>query len=512
MPSETELKLALHPDDLPLLLAHPCLAGARWERQPMAAVYFDTPDLALRGARMAARSRRVGRRTWLTVKTVGSSVGGLSQRGEWEAPAPRGTPDFAAIVDDPTLAARLRGLADRLQPAFRTDFLRRCTVIEHAGARIEVALDHGHIEAGQPPRRESLLELELELLDGPVDALLDLAHTVCLGPGGMRGTALRLWPVQRSKAERGYALQADEQPGPARAGVAALQRDGSPVEAWRQTMLSALTHLQANEAAIRAAADRGQLPDAECVHQARVALRRLRSALRLFAPVLPGRFAAHWLGVWGDLARSLGPAREADVRLGWLLPAMTGLGLSDAEQAPLLAHARAERLASHALAVAAFRDAAYGLNLLAFLRAVLSTPEPEGRPPERLVRWAARRLWQSHRRLQAAARQSLQAGPVGRHRLRLAVKRQRYAMEFLADQLPPRRGRRSMQALADAQALLGDLNDMDVAGQWLAGLPPTLAPAATARLQTWVAAQQARGLQGLEAVEQALAVTPWRDA
>lgn len=512
MASETELKLALHPDDLPALLAHPSLAKVRWERQPMAAVYFDTPDFALRQSRMAVRSRRVGRRTWLTVKTAGSSVGGLSQRGEWEAPAPRGAPDFAAIVDEPSVADPLRALADRLQPVFRTDFLRRCTVLEHGGARIEVALDEGHIQAGEPPRQEALLELELELLDGPVDALLDLAHTLCLGPGGQRGTALRLWPVQRSKAERGYALQAGALPGPARATLTALDGHRSPVQAWRQATLSILTHLQANEAAIRAAAERGQLPDAEAIHQARVALRRLRSALQLFAPVLPDRFVAHWKGVWGDLARALGPAREADVRLAWLLPAMTGLGLSDAEQAPLLAHARAQRLASHALAVAAFQDAAWGLNLLAFLRAVLALPESSREPSAPLSRWAPRRLWQLHRPLQVAARRALQAGPDGRHRLRLAVKRQRHALEFLAYQLPPGRGGRSMAALADAQALLGDLNDMDGAARWLAGLPPTLAPAATARLQSWVASETARRLQRLGSVEQALAAAPWRDA
>ena len=511
MPTETEIKLALHPDDLPALLSHPLLSGLTWERQPMAAVYFDTPALDLRQSRMAVRSRRVGRRTWLTVKTAGHSVGGLSSRGEWEAPAPRGAPDFAAIVDDPALAARLRALAPALQPAFRTDFLRRRVVVGHADARIEVALDQGRVVAGNPERVEPILELELELVDGSVDALLDLAHTLALGPAGQRETALRLWPVQQSKAERGYALQAGEPPAPARAVALKLEAVLSPVQAWRQTMLAALTHWQANEAGIRAAAAQGHLPDPEFVHQARVALRRLRSALRLFAPVLPRRFVAHWMAVWGDLARALGPAREADVRLVWLLPAMTGLALGDTEQAPLLAHAKAQRAAAHAQAVAAFTGPGLGPDLLAFLRAVLAMPEL-GADSTTLPRWANRRLWRMHRRLQAAAREALDAGPEGRHRLRLAVKRQRYAMEFLADLLPSRRGRRSMEALAEAQAVLGDLNDMDVARQWLAELPPDVAPQAVARLSAWVQAETARRLQGLEAVERSLIVTPWRDA
>jgi len=511
MPSETELKLALHPDDLPALLAHPLLSAAVWERQPMAAVYFDTPTLDLQRSRMAVRSRRVGRRTWLTVKTAGHSVGGLSTRGEWEAPAPRGTPDFAAIVDAPELAARLRELAPALQPAFRTDFLRRRLVLAHAGARIEVALDQGRIEAGDPSRSEPILELELELIDGPVDALLDLAHTLALGPAGQRASALRLWPVQRSKAERGYALMSGEPLAPVRAAAVGLDAVLSPVQAWRHSVLAALSHWQANEAGIRAAASLGQLPDPEFIHQARVALRRLRSALRLFAPVLPGRFVTHWLAVWGDLARALGPARDADVRLVWLLPAMTGLALDDTEQAPLLDHARAQRAVAHARAAAALCAAELGPDLLAFLRAVLAMPDDHaGSVP--LSRWARQRLWQLHRRLRMAARSALAAGPEGRHRLRLVVKRQRYALEFLSDLLPPRRGLRSLAALTDAQSALGDLHDLDMAQQWLEGLPADLAPRAVDRLTTWVEAEIARRLQGLEAVERSLILTPWRDA
>lgn len=508
MPTETELKLALHPDDLPVLLSHPALAGTAWERQPMAAVYFDTPGLDLRQARMAVRSRRVGKTTWLTVKTAGTSVGGLSLRGEWEVRAGRGRPDFAAIVDDPALSERLRELAPTLAPAFRTDFLRRRTVLAHQGARIELALDQGRISAGEPERTEPILELELELLDGPVDALLDLAHTLALGPAGRREHALRLWPVQQSKAERGYALQAGAVPRPGRAALPALARDIGPVQAARQSLLAALMHLQSQEAVVRAAAASGQLPDPETIHQARVALRRLRSALRLFAPVLPRRFVAHWLEVWGELARSLGPARDADVRLDWLLPALAGLGLKDAQTRPLLAHARAQRVAAHAGAAAAFGQAAHGLNLLAFLRGVLALPD---RPAPALTDWANARLGRMHRRLQAAAGVALDAGPQGRHRLRLVVKRQRYAMEFLAGVLPPRRGANSLAALAQAQTVLGDLNDLDSARLWLDGLPAGLARTAVKRLQAWVDQEIERRLDGLPAVERALQVTPWRD-
>ena len=81
MPQETELKLELHPEDLPQLLAHPLLSAQPPRRERLFNTYFDTSALALRAQRMAVRERRVGRRTLLTVKTAGTSVGGLSRRG-----------------------------------------------------------------------------------------------------------------------------------------------------------------------------------------------------------------------------------------------------------------------------------------------------------------------------------------------------------------------------------------------------------------------------------------------
>lgn len=213
--TETELKLRLGPQDVPRLLALPQLASpARTE--PLLNTYLDTPDLALKARRMAVRERRVGGQTLLTVKTAGQSVHGLTQRCEWEGPTEPGAPDFAALVDDTELAAWLTGLAPRLQPVFRTDFTRRSWVIDHAGARIEVALDEGTITAGnaspagQPSRCETILELELELLDGPPDALVSLART--LEQDGARQAGERwLHPSDLSKAQRGLALflQAD---------------------------------------------------------------------------------------------------------------------------------------------------------------------------------------------------------------------------------------------------------------------------------------------------------------
>ena len=201
MAQETELKLSLHAQDLPRLLSHPLL-GSPSAPQPLHNTYFDTPDLALKTRRMAVRERLAGTQWLLTVKTAGSSTDGLSRRQEWEGPTTPGALDFAALVDDAALAADLMAWRPQLQPLFATDFERLRWVVTHAGGRIEVALDQGRIHVPGTPLSEPLLELELELLEGPESALTALAKALRQAPQG----ALALAPADVSKAQRGMAL------------------------------------------------------------------------------------------------------------------------------------------------------------------------------------------------------------------------------------------------------------------------------------------------------------------
>lgn len=198
---ETELKLSLNAADLPALRAHPLLAGPS-DAQRLLNTYFDTPAQDLQRARMAVRERLSGRDWLLTVKTAGSSVGGLSRRQEWEGPTTPGALDFAALVDDPALAAQLMAWRADLQPLFRTDFERQRWVITHAGAQIEVALDQGEVSVRSTALRAPILELELELLSGSDSALPALAQALRQSPAG----PLLLAPSDTSKAQRGMAL------------------------------------------------------------------------------------------------------------------------------------------------------------------------------------------------------------------------------------------------------------------------------------------------------------------
>jgi len=199
---ETELKLSLHQQDVPALLAHPLLA-APVKVQRLLNTYFDTHALDLKQHRMAVRERLAGDQWLLTVKTAGKSENGLSRRQEWEAPTTPGALDFAALVDDAELAASLMALRAELKPLFRTDFERHSWMLIHDDASIEVALDQCHTTVPGTALSEGILELELELLSGPEAALYALADALRQTPSG---AAIALTPSDASKAQRGLAL------------------------------------------------------------------------------------------------------------------------------------------------------------------------------------------------------------------------------------------------------------------------------------------------------------------
>ena len=151
---------------------------------------------------MAVRERLAGEQWLLTVKTAGQSHNGLSRRQEWEGPTTPGALQFDTLVDDAALAQNLMTLRPNLRALFCTDLERQRWVIHHAGAQIEVALDQGRIHVPGTDLSESLLELELELLSGPEEALMALADVLRQTPQG----SVTLAPSDASKAQRGMAL------------------------------------------------------------------------------------------------------------------------------------------------------------------------------------------------------------------------------------------------------------------------------------------------------------------
>jgi len=477
MSMEIELKLRLSPTQARRLLTHPVVSGRSAQKYRLFNTYYDTPEFDLRRRGIALRLRRKGWSIWLmTVKGGGDSgAGGLAQRSEWEAPTQPGVFDFD-IVTDENLRDFLKSHQEHLQPAFSTDFTRTAWKIDHADAVIEMALDRGKISAlaiagESTPVSLPLCEVELELLEGAsTDALFDLAITLAAD--------VHLHPEVVSKAERGYVLADKAMAQPVKGFASPVNRDMSPVDAFHSIALSCLAQLQRNEAGAIA----GKNP--EYVHQARVAIRRLRSAFKLFAPVLSPDFVAVYSPRWQELAGELGGARDWDVFLTETLAPLEEAFPGDADLAVLRARGEATKAKAQASAGVALTQQAYSQLLLAFSAALFRVGPPtiaaidaQGKPSSsNLRKFAVRRLQKRARMIQALAQEHGKMNTERRHELRIAFKKLRYALEFFAPILKRKRLAAYQASLSNIQDLLGTLNDQVTASRLIKEVHPKNEP------------------------------------
>lgn len=490
---EIELKLVGREADLVRLGRLPLVREARIGRAQtrlLHSVYYDTAehDLAVRG--MALRVRRVGSQWIQTFKCGGAVEAGLHQRHEFEAPATAQLLNVQALLATPATDlfadAEFR---ERLTPVFVTEFRRtRWNVVVGPGSTAELALDLGQITAGE--RTEPIQEIEIELLEGDAAHLLSFAHALL--------DALPLRLENASKAERGYALQAARPRTPARATTPALAPKAPVADGFHAIAANCVAQLLGN--------DRGVLEsdDPEYIHQARVAIRRLRSAFSLFRPFVPRESLGDLPDRFRALAEVLGAVRDWDVFVTETLPPVRDR-LGDV---PGLAEIEARAIALGAArrtdARAAVAAPGYGHLLLDFLARLRARP------------WAANAADAATGDLRACARAVLrrQYKRVRRrgnaadrddanslHALRIEIKKLRYAVEFLAPLFPAKAVRRFVRGTAGLQEILGRLNDEAVTDRLLQSLGDTDAELshATGIVRGWAHARAEAGLARFDA-------------
>ena len=504
MSMEIELKLRLSAVQARRLVTHPTFADCAPRKFRLLNTYYDTADFALRERGIALRLRRKGWAVWLmTVKGGDSGAGGLAQRVEWEAPTQPGVFDFGVVTDD-ALRVFLEQHHDQLRPVFTTDFTRTTWTLARSGSVVELALDRGKVAAlpagdGAVPVSEPLCELELELLEGASpDALFELAIELA--------SDLQLHPEILSKAERGFALAEGKLNAPVKAFSPGVDKAMPPVEAFRAIALSCLMQLQRNELGAIA----GTNP--EYVHQARVAIRRLRSALKLFAPVLNERFIEVYSKYWQELSSSLGSARDWDVFLSETLAPLEEAFPGDPDLAVLRARGEEKKIKAQAQASVALTQRVYSQLLLAFSAALFRVTPPTieaqgGASALSLRKFAARRLGKRAKMIEQLVREHGKMNAERRHELRIAFKKLRYALEFFAPILPSKRLAKYQKSLETLQDLLGTLNDQVTASclikeihpkgepgpltrGWIAGRIHLLLEALTAELRKFVAGRK----------------------
>lgn len=448
MAREIELKLHIGPADASRLAAHPRLAGVQPTRQRLVSTYYDTPERALQQHAIALRFRRIGRRWVLTVKGGDPSRGGLAARAEWETARRPGDFDFSH-VDDDGLRAFLDEMRPGLLPVFTSDFTRLAWQVEQSGSAIEVALDRGHLIAGDA--RTPISEMEMELVgDGAPAALFELAIALA--------EDISLYPAAASKAERGYALFDHIPAAPARAEVTAISRKTPLILAYRQLSLDCLDHLQKNHEGMVAG------EDPEFIHQSRIAIRRLRSLLGLFSPVLPAEFTTTFAPPWREVARVMGLTRDWDVLLTETLARLPPGALPASRKRRLESAATKARDTARQEAMREIAQPGYGQFLLRFTHALLELSEsPTHRPSEKLPRFVQHRIDGQLRKIRRLLKRDGLDNEVSRHAVRIALKKLRYAVEFFAPLVDSKRRKALVRQAATAQQVLGHLNDIATA-------------------------------------------------
>ena len=169
--------------------------------------YFDTPDLRLRQLDMGLRVRASidetnNKAIEQTIKTAGKVTGGLHQRPEYNVDIVNNFPDLALFPQEiwPD-NENVEAVQNKLVSLFSTNFKRLIWLVqlgERDGqqSQVELVFDQGTIESNG--RKETICEIELELVTGSIDDLLALAKVICFG--------VDVRPGIKSKAARGYAL------------------------------------------------------------------------------------------------------------------------------------------------------------------------------------------------------------------------------------------------------------------------------------------------------------------
>lgn len=435
---EIELKLEISPADAANIDTAALLQGDPPQKLRLRSTYFDLPGERLRAAGLSLRIREEGGLRTQTVKVASSAGAGLFARREWEKIVEQDRP----VIDDSLPLRTMLGPFDsaELIPLFEIRVDRTVHHVRSGDSTVEIAIDQGEAQAGG--RQECFCEIELELLSGTPAALFDLVRRIDTANAGRIGVL--------SKAERGYRLLSGHAGAAVKAEAVTLDAAMPSATAFRAIAQACLRQFRLNEAALRDAEHEDML------HQARVALRRLRSTIWIFREMLDDGDRDRIYGELRWLAGECGDARAIDV-----LIRMT----DDATAKQALQRARGDAYARARSALDSSRARSAILDLVEWLAVgpwSIDTDKAELRAQPVAI-LAATALDRLRRRIKRAGNLE-KLDDAEWHRVRIAAKKLRYACDYFAQLFPGKKARKRadlfVKALEKLQDRLGALNDI----------------------------------------------------
>lgn len=458
---EIELKLLVADNDIAKLDDLPLLNSVTLGPvavQQLRNVYFDTPDFDLWNVKASLRVRHNDVRCIQTLKAGGSVTAGLHQREEWETDVSGESPDIATLRQEmganspyASIIAASK-LSERLQPVFSSDITRTVRRLRlPTGDEIEMAVDQGTITYQN--QRETVSEIEFELRSGVAPHLYTFALEL------LEVIPMRIGTL--SKAERGYAMRLPQQKNVVKASKVQLNPSMTIEQAFETIVANCMEQIQGNEHGVMYGTD------PENVHQMRVGLRRLRSALGLFEDVIECPTDIENDLRW--IASQLGAARDWEVLASSTLDHVQSTVPQDVSIEVLRKDALERARQNRERAAEAVNSPRHTRLQLRFAEWLASKQWRDELLTSRatlddlpLKKFANRVLKRGENRLLKRG-QYLQGDDMElRHRTRIAGKKARYAMEFFGSLYPSRRVKDYVSRLSDLQEELGWLNDASV--------------------------------------------------
>jgi len=461
---EIELKLELEPTAQDAVKRTGTIAGfsaSRPVNKTLQSIYFDTPDQALRKAKISLRVRKAGR-SWIQTAKLGTGVmGGLSSPVEAEHPVQGRALDFSVIEDTAVREKLAEAIGDApLSECFETVMKRTTRQLTRDGddTHIELAFDTGNILAGAGS--QPLVELEMELKSGPSLALYEAA-------GALLGDVpFRFSPY--SKAERGYRFaegRTPEQRAPYFAESVSFTAGTSTERAFRDVLRSCLTQISENRLAVLAT------EDPEGPHQLRVGLRRLRSAFRLFKPVLNPASMAPLDAMARTIAGEAGALRDLDVLVEEIVAPLVAKAPPSLSFDVLLDHLNASRDQNTRTTLT---DHLKSAEVNAFLLDLAAYTEGRGwLDPENfdqtallaqpIEAFAGKALAKQWKKVLGYGKRLEKLTIAERHDMRKAMKKMRYGIEFYGSLYPADTVKPFLKRMKKLQDIFGYLNDVAMA-------------------------------------------------
>ena len=438
------------------------------QQQRLSAYYFDTPnqDLAKKG--IALRIRFEDSQWVQTLKTAGD---GVAKRVELNTVLSlTGMPDTLdvsslvpdiSLITEPTVVAQLTNimpldqLAQALTVQYFTDVQRISRQIKKNNSRIEIAYDIGKVGIGRlnsqkPANNHGLTqsdihEIEFELLEGDPRDLIDIAKTWC--------KKYKLYLSTVTKAQRGSLLLANKQfAQPVKADLAVLQlHKGISQFAFLQAVVNnCLVQILPNASAIAEGS-----PDGNLVHQLRVGIRRLRTALKHF------KFAQdyidpNWLMVLKQTFSLLGEYRDKEILQIKTQPLLESVGAPHVEWSTAVDIMPIDAVRANDFQILL-------LELIGFTHLPVPADNPKAKAP------VAKKLEKLFTAIATASDKFASLDTDSQHGVRKDLKSLRYVSEFaaplFANQNSGKKGKKAtklnafLQYLEPAQDVLGEYND-----------------------------------------------------